>query len=488
MNNNLRKGIWSLGLGILLLFLLPASVEAEKLFDVPDPPEQGLNLEDIFGNPITGNNVGIKYNDEKNVLQMSNAKTQYGAIWGKNQIDLNYPFRTSFWVYLGNQQGVAADGMTFMMQTIGSNHLGFNGGDLGALKPDITSPSNGSGYLILEFDTYYNGNGRDSKNPDQKNHIAFMGPGDDTHFNYKSFDENLSNGKWRKMALDYVPNGGSKGTLSYKLFDESLNLVNSESIIFRYDNVKKGGPNEDHSFFPTNKVYWGFTASTGAQYEVNALSFNEIPQKAAIKTKDTTIYRVHNWDPKENFVSATDEEKNPVSFDDPRISYEHNIDTNKPGVYKVTYTYKGKTDKVDKDATVTVVDDLSFKYVPPTIDFNDTDIHSGIQLINRKDKDWAITINNTVKKKWKLLAQASSTKDNQQTEYPNALTFKQNENDSTGISLAAQQQIASGDGNETQPTISWPENKGVLFCFDPGLMKANTYTSTITWTLEEVPD
>ncbi|MBB5177752.1 lectin-like domain-containing protein [Melissococcus plutonius] len=132
------------------------------------PPEQGLNLEDIFGNPITGNNVGIKYNDEKNVLQMSNAKTQYGAIWGKNQIDLNYPFRTSFWVYLGNQQGVAADGMTFMMQTIGSNHLGFNGGDLGALKPDITSPSNGSGYLILEFDTYYNGNGRDSKNPDQK--------------------------------------------------------------------------------------------------------------------------------------------------------------------------------------------------------------------------------------------------------------------------------------------------------------------------------
>lgn len=62
---------------------------------------------------------------------------------------------------------------------------------------------------------------------------------------------------------------------------------------------------------------------------------------------------------KNNFVNATDEDGKAVPFEDKRITIKGSVDTSKPDVYEVTYSFKGKVKTVDSKFKVTVKEDKS---------------------------------------------------------------------------------------------------------------------------------
>ncbi|EOL44147.1 BspA family leucine-rich repeat surface protein [Enterococcus caccae] len=71
-----------------------------------------------------------------------------------------------------------------------------------------------------------------------------------------------------------------------------------------------------------------------------------------LEVKDSTIYEGDQWDPQDNFVSATDEDGNILSFD-PTMTTD-TVDTTIPGSYEVTYT----NNSVSKTVIVTVKENL----------------------------------------------------------------------------------------------------------------------------------
>lgn len=89
--------------------------------------------------------------------------------------------------------------------------------------------------------------------------------------------------------------------------------------------------------------------------------------KKSIKTKDLTLYQGQSWKREDSFVSATDENGKAVPWSDGRIDTNGaTVDTNKPGVYELKYTFKGKAGNIDSKCKVTVKENKStivIKYV-----------------------------------------------------------------------------------------------------------------------------
>ncbi|MFM1930831.1 MAG: hypothetical protein RL226_134, partial [Bacteroidota bacterium] len=56
---------------------------------------------------------------------------QNGAVWYANQIDLTEPFDLKFEMNFGIVDANGADGIMFVLQTVGTNALGQSGGGLG---------------------------------------------------------------------------------------------------------------------------------------------------------------------------------------------------------------------------------------------------------------------------------------------------------------------------------------------------------------------
>ena len=79
----------------------------------------------------------------------------------------------------------------------------------------------------------------------------------------------------------------------------------------------------------------------------------------SIDAKDSTIYVGSTWIPKDNFISATDKNGNPVDIS--QVSVTGSVDTSKVGVYPITYTYNTVTITIN----VTVIDDPNVPTPPP---------------------------------------------------------------------------------------------------------------------------
>ena len=109
--------------------------------------------------------------------------------------------------------------------------------------------------------------------------------------------------------------------------------------------------------------------------------------KTNIKMKDSALYVGQKWNPKDNFVSASDEEGKPVSWEDPRIIKNASIDTSKPGVHKIKYTVRGKVKDVESEATVTVKEELFTIKQVPYFDFEDRILESVNKLVANKKKN-----------------------------------------------------------------------------------------------------
>lgn len=210
----------------------------------------------IFGQfQINGNASQI---DCKCYQLTPNLSNQVGSVWNINLIDLNQPFDFSFDVFLGcnnSSQWVGADGIAFGLQALNTN-IGAAGGGMGL---GGISPS-----LGVFIDTWQN----PSQNDPLNDHISINSNGDYFHNSPNNLAGPYDLGDIEDCAYHTLRVVWTPAITTYSVFfDGNLVLVHVADIV---NSIFGGNP----------LVYWGFTGSTGTQ-------FNE--QRFCIDVQDIDI-------------------------------------------------------------------------------------------------------------------------------------------------------------------------------------------------------
>ena len=303
------------------------------------------------------------------------------------KLDLKHPFSMTFYLYLGSQGKMAADGITFTLQTKGDSWLGNSGQSLGVYSGNDNPKQD---LLSLEFDTFYNGDRADDNDFNYpikgikdlfNGHIAFRtsGSAKDPHYGIVDTIEkkDFSNGSWKKVNIDYTPNALGTGTIRYDYIDLGNGIKRNASLTFNYD-----GKGKVPAFKGISEVFWGFTSATGELWAENAIAFDALPVQGKVEAKDSSIYVGQKWSPSDNFVSGKDTFGKPLDVKDLRIYVDGKLngtlDTSKPGVHKVKYEYVVKTNGLpdqifDKEVTVTVLQTTQVKSKPQVLRYIDND-------------------------------------------------------------------------------------------------------------------
>ena len=196
---------------------------------------------------------------------------QIGAVWYDEVINLEQPFDVQFKMNFGTNNGdgssanAGADGMVFVMQTVGPTAIGGNGGAIGY---EGISPS-----LGIEFDTYWNQQNGDLTN----DHIGILSDGNPSHLaptaiagpvTANSIGADIEDGLDHAVQITWDPNIQEINVY----FDCEFRLVASVDLI----NNVFGGETE---------VTWGFTSSTGGAVNVQVVCLYE----NATPTGDVTL-------------------------------------------------------------------------------------------------------------------------------------------------------------------------------------------------------
>lgn len=285
------------------------------------------------------------------------ANAQGGSVWLPDQISLNDPFDYTFDVYLGDVDGNGADGIAFLLQTLGTA-AGTTGGGIGY---DGISPSVG-----IEVDTWYNGQA-DSLTQD---HMAIQANGVLDHtgvFNLGGPATALAGGlnieddQTHVMRVVWNPS-----TLTLDAYmDGSLRVSYTGDMVADY-------------FGGDPMVFWGFTGSTGGANNRQEFCFSIIPEPTADITticegeeilfgdnSFSTLGDVVSWDwDFGNGQTSTDENPGLITFD-------------QPGTYTVSQTI---VDAVGCDAS----EELVIQVDPnPAADLSATEVCEGeVTLFN----------------------------------------------------------------------------------------------------------
>lgn len=188
--------------------------------------------------------------------QLTDAQTyQNGTVWYGDQIDLEQPFNIQFEMNLGSIDGQGADGICFVLQTVGTSAIGESGGGLGYLNFGTS--------LGIEFDTWQNG----EYNDPGFDHIAIQRDGDISHngpnniagpVQMDPFDQNTEDGQNHVVQIVWEP------------------ITQTISVYFDCYFRTQGQIDLINSIFSgQNLVYWGFTAATGGAVNVQTVCLQE---------------------------------------------------------------------------------------------------------------------------------------------------------------------------------------------------------------------
>jgi len=189
-----------------------------------------------------------------------------GTVWYGDQINLEEPFDLLFYMNYGSLDGNGADGICFVMQTVGTNAIGESGGGLGYLNFGTS--------LGIEFDTWQN---TDYGDPFE-DHVAIEMDG--------VIDHNAPQNIAGPVSLDPLGMNVEDG-------QEHLVRITWDPILFQlrvyYECEFRLGATIDlitEVFNGQNLVYWGFTAATGGavNYQIVCLEENILASQDEVYT------------------------------------------------------------------------------------------------------------------------------------------------------------------------------------------------------------
>ena len=169
----------------------------------------------------------------------NNVLWQQGTVWYTDQLDLRQPFDIEFELYFGNDDA-GADGIMFVLQTVGNTALGYNGGGMGfgGFNPA----------LGVEFDTFRNQPYGDPVD----DHLAIQRNGNLDHNSNDNLAGpfpipiNIENGQNHHARVVWDPVNQNIDLYFKCIYVTQLNF----NLI---DSLFNGNP----------IVYWGFTSATG---------------------------------------------------------------------------------------------------------------------------------------------------------------------------------------------------------------------------------
>lgn len=183
------------------------------------------------------------------------ATAQNGAVWYADQIDLNEGFDLEFTMNFGDIDANGADGICFVLQTVGNNALGQSGGGLGFLG---FAPA-----FAVEFDTWQNGEFGDPF----YDHIGMISNGDVSHISANAIAG---------------PVQASEGSLNIEDGQDHIVRIvwepESFSVEVYFDCVFRLSAEVDmiNSIFDGQSlVTWGFTAGTGGSFNNQTVCLQE---------------------------------------------------------------------------------------------------------------------------------------------------------------------------------------------------------------------
>lgn len=266
-------------------------VPNQRIIPAIPTPNKILPLNKVFNQAV---GYGPSVIQEGEVLQITSNYRQLGAIWSKQQLNLEKDFKLKSWIYLGNSFRNAADGITFTLHndSRGIHAIGSNGSGIGAY-----STRNSNTFIdkavSFEFDTFFNNNTYPQDNMDKylseelvghRGHVAFTTPARDSHIfklgNHQlaRFPQNvLSDGKWHQFEVEW---DSQTHVLSVSLPDLALTLIeggapdpNSKVLKYNLSDYK--------TRFGGSYVYWGFTGSTGEKMAENAIAMSSVPNSVS---------------------------------------------------------------------------------------------------------------------------------------------------------------------------------------------------------------
>lgn len=171
------------------------------------------------------------------------AEFQLGSVWYADKIDLSKNFDLEFELNFGNKDANGADGIVFVLQTVGNRALGLSGGGMGF---EGFSPS-----LGIEFDVWQNNDMADLS----ADHIAIIKNGSVRHSGANSIASPvpaLENGGNIEDGTDHLVR------ITWEVTTNRLEVwfdcVKRQSVSIDLQNSIFGGQQE---------VFWGFTSATG---------------------------------------------------------------------------------------------------------------------------------------------------------------------------------------------------------------------------------
>lgn len=184
----------------------------------------------------------------------------------------------------------------------------------------------------------------------------------------------------------------------------------------------------------------------------------------------------------ENNVTGTSDSSGSFS-----LALSETLPTGTPVKVTANDNFKNKAETV----TVVYAGALEFKTVPSELAFKSTVIPTVKTTIQRQEPDWSIIISDSriLSTDWNLYASIKkpfTSVSNHTIE--DALVFI-DEKDENFVINSEPTEIYSGNkvSSPTDTTIKWSENKGMLLTVNPQNILAESYSTTITWTLSDAP-
>ncbi|MFB8679466.1 bacterial Ig-like domain-containing protein [Enterococcus faecalis] len=286
-----------------------------------------------------------------------------------------------------------------------------------------------------------------------------------------------------------------------KATDADGNILSIDKIRQWWAGDKPVDPNKVGDRRP---YFYGVLKKDGSDI-YNNVYVNVKEDKTSIETKNSILYVGQKWDPKDNFVNATDEDGKSIPWEDPRITKNGaSIDTSKPGEHKIKYTFQGKVKNVDSEFTVTVKEEpFTIKQVP-YFDFEDHILVSTTKsVVNKKEnptidietpsivgKDWQLQVelspfldktnDKNILKGASLFIPKGKLESDLETEEPTQYDCQLEANGKASILM---------HGTKTKGKGRWKNKlatKGITLSIPPE-NKTGNYESTLHWTLLDVP-